>query len=305
VRDTADRLGYRPSAAARTLRTGRSGVIGLIITVCATDQFAHTDIAYFAQLIQSATTTALSHGYGLVILPTGGEHEWASVLVDGAIVLDPEPTDPVLAELRRRGVPVVTDGREPDPALVGTSGGGCVDHDRVGGIRTVLDHMAAAGAHRIGLIGGTGNDPYTRECMAAYSGWCQSRGQAPIVECFQAPSIRDGALAAKRILTRQPRPDAVFGIYDACGSDLLAAARSANLRVPDDVLIACCSESDAYAAVDPPVTTLSLNPRACAATAVSLLVDAIEERAPRAVSRTLPTELVTRESTRPHRADAG
>src|SRR5689334_8171764 len=70
VRDTADRLGYRPSAAARTLRTGRSGVIGLIITVCATDQFAHTDIAYFAQLIQSATTTALSHGYGLVILLT-------------------------------------------------------------------------------------------------------------------------------------------------------------------------------------------------------------------------------------------
>src|SRR5918912_2775206 len=83
VRDTADRLGYRPSAAARTLRTGRSGLIGLMLTTYGDEPFTFTEIAYFAQATSAATSAALRHGYGLVVLPTTSHEVWASVALDG------------------------------------------------------------------------------------------------------------------------------------------------------------------------------------------------------------------------------
>src|SRR5690606_9590863 len=48
VRTVADRLGYRPSAAARTLRTGKSGLIGLTVTTYGEEPFTFTEFAYFA-----------------------------------------------------------------------------------------------------------------------------------------------------------------------------------------------------------------------------------------------------------------
>lgn len=291
VREIADRLGYRPSAAARTLRTGRSGLIALMLTT----PFTFTEVAYFAQMTTAATSAALDRGYGLVVLPTAAQVDvWASVALDGAIVLDPLPDDPVLAEMHRRGVPVVTDGREVGPQL----SNGWVDNDHIAGVRAVLDHLAEAGARRIGLLGGTTGDNYTQESMAAYRAWCAERGQEPVLECFTLPDRKESVVAAHRILMREDRPDAVYGIYDPSGGDLVSAARTLGLRVPEDVMVACCSENNAYASVDPPVTTLSLRPEACGTTAVELLIDAIEHPDGRRAQRLVPSTLVVRASTR-------
>jgi DNA-binding LacI/PurR family transcriptional regulator len=293
VRETADRLGYRPSAAARTLRTGRSGLIGLMLTAYGEEPFTFTEVAYFSQVASAATATALERGYGLVILPAASPSEvWASVALDGAIVLDPVPADPVLAELRRRGVPVITDGREVGPS----TSAGWVDNDHTAAVHRVLDHLAGQGARRVGLVGGTNQDSYTQECMSAYLSWCAGRGQEPVSECHQARDPSAAAQAAQRILRREPRPDAVFGIYDTAGTDLLRAARALDLSVPSDLLVACCSESEAYATTEPPVTTLSLSPRACGSTAVDLLIDAIEAPEAYPSQRMIPSELLIRAS---------
>lgn len=66
VREVADRLGYRPSAAARTLRTGRSGLIGLTVTTYGEEPFTFTEFAYFAEMARAATSAALARGYALV-----------------------------------------------------------------------------------------------------------------------------------------------------------------------------------------------------------------------------------------------
>jgi DNA-binding LacI/PurR family transcriptional regulator len=291
VRETADRLGYRPSAAARTLRTGKSGLIGLMLTT----PFTFTEVAYFAQMTTSATSTALDMGYGLVVVPTASQFDvWASVALDGAIVLDPLPDDPVLGELHRRGIPIVTDGREVGPQL----SNGWVDNDHTAGTFKVLDHLVEAGARQIGMIGGTTSDNYTQESMAAYRTWCALHNQEPIIECFTLPDRRDSSIAAHRMLMREERPDAVYGIYDPSGGDLLEAARALNLRVPHDLMVACCSENSGYATVDPPVTTLSLQPGACGASAVELLIDAMEHPGLGQGQRLMPSSLVVRASTR-------
>lgn len=112
VREVADRLGYRPSAAARTLRTGKSGLIGLTVTTYGEEPFTFTEFAYFAEMARAATSAALARGYALVILPATSRHDvWSNVALDGTVVIDPSDHDPVVTELVRQGLPVVSDGR--------------------------------------------------------------------------------------------------------------------------------------------------------------------------------------------------
>ncbi|MGW8768199.1 substrate-binding domain-containing protein, partial [Streptomyces sp. NPDC055815] len=74
-------------------------------------------------------------------------------------------------------------------------------------------------------------------------------------------------------------------------------ARRYGLRVPDDLLIVCCSESTVYATTEPPITTLSLKPRRIGTAVVQLLIDAIEgvgEYNPDSI--VMPYELIVRPS---------
>lgn len=299
VRAVADRLGYRPSAAARTLRTGKSGLIGLTVTTYGEEPFTFTEFAYFAEMARAATSAALARGYALVILPATSRHSafdiWSNVALDGTVVIDPSDRDPLVTELVRSGVPVVSDGR-PAGNLPVTA---WVDNDHEAAVRGLLDHLAESGARRIGLLTGTSTDTYTRLSTSAYLDWCERVGQEPVVEAYPAHDPAAGAVAADRLLARPDRPDAVYGLFDPNGTDLLAAARRYGLRVPEDLLLVCCSESSVYAGTEPPITTLSLKPGRIGNMVIQLLIDAIEgEGSPRPVEQVMPTDLIVRTSSR-------
>lgn len=297
VREVADRLGYRPSAAARTLRTGKSGLIGLTVTTYGDEPFTFTEFAYFAEMARAATSAALARGYALVILPATSRRSpvdvWSNVALDGTVVIDPSDKDPVVTELVRQGLPVVSDGR-PAGSLPVTA---WVDNDHEAAVLGILDHLAAAGARRIGLLTGTTTDTYTHLSTTAYLRWCERVGQDPVYEAYPAHDPCAGAVAADRLLARPDRPDAVYGLFDPNGTDLLAAARRYGLRVPDDLLLVCCSESTVYATTEPPITTLSLKPRRIGTAVVQLLIDAIEGvQSDQPVEQVIPTELIVRTS---------
>lgn len=293
VREVADRLGYRPSAAARTLRTGRSGLIGLTVTTYGEEPFTFTEFAYFAEMARAATSAALARGYALVILPASSRHDvWSNVALDGTVVIDPADHDPVVEELARQGVPVVSDGRPGNCPVQAW-----VDNDHEAAVLGILEHLAEAGARRIGLLTGTSTDTYTRLSTTAYLSWCERVGQEPIYETYPAHDPCAGAVAADRLLARPDRPDAVYGLFDPNGTDLLAAARRYGLRVPDDLLLVCCSERAAYASTDPPVTTLSLKPGRIGTAVVQLLIDAIEGvGGTQPIQQVMPTDLIVRTS---------
>ncbi len=297
VREVAERLGYRPSAAARTLRTGKSGLIGLTVTTYGEEPFTFTEFAYFAEMVRAATSAALARGYALVILPATSRHSpfdvWSNVALDGTVVIDPSDEDPVVSELVRSGLPVVSDGR-PSGKLPVTA---WVDNDHQEAVTGLLDHLAESGARRIGLLTGTSTDTYTRLSTTAYLDWCERAGQDPVYETYPAHDPCAGAVAADRLLARPDRPDAVYGLFDPNGTDLLAAARRYGLRVPDDLLLVCCSESSVYASTEPPITTLSLKPGRIGNTVIQLLIDAIEgidNGMP--TQQVMPTDLIVRTS---------
>ncbi|MFB6579227.1 LacI family DNA-binding transcriptional regulator [Streptomyces sp. NPDC056402] len=280
VREVAGALGYGARRGPRT-RT-----LGVAVTTYAGDAWDFVGIAYFSRLLTAATSAAHAHGYALTTLPAdrGAEPLWHTLAVDGMLLLDSPAGDPVLRALRARGLPVVFDGRPPDP----WPGDVWVDNDHTATTREVLDHLAASGARRIALHTGYGREFYTGAVTSTYEQWCAERGLAPLLIPFDPDDAAGHAFDSA--FAGPDRPDAVYCVYDPGGRQVLAAAARHGLRTPgapgapgttgklghDGLLLVCASEDPAYAEIEPAVTTVTLNPERIAASAVSVLVNLIE-----------------------------
>lgn len=270
VREVATMLGYGSRRAPRTGNT-----LGVAVTTYAGVAWNFLNVPYFAQLLTAATATAHAHGYALTILPAtcGAETPWHTLTVDGMLLLDSPTNDPVLRALRARGIPLVFDGRPVDPK----PGDIWVDNDHTTTTHEVLGHLAASGARQIALHAGHGNEHYTQAVTRAYEQWCHEHGRTPLVLTFDpydTPGHGLDAVFAARAC------DAVYTIYDSGGRQVLAAAARHGLRIPDDLLLVCASEDQAYAENDPPVSTVTLHPATIAETAVTTLVTRLSPTAP-------------------------
>ncbi|MGW5733851.1 MULTISPECIES: LacI family DNA-binding transcriptional regulator [Streptomyces] len=266
VRETATALGY-----GATVRT-RTRTIGVAVTTYPR-AWNYTEVAYFSRALTAATAAAHARGYALTTLPAdrAADDTWHSLAVDGMLIMDSPRGDPMVQALRARGIPLVFDGAPGDPR----PGDHWVDNDHVATTREVLDHLAAAGARRVALQSGNGDEHYARVVTRTYEEWCARRAVAPLVIPFDEGD--DEGHAFDEVLGRI---DAVHAVYDPGGRQLLAAAARHGLRVPEDLLLVCASEDPGYAETEPPVTTVTLDPERTARTAVSLLADLIEGERP-------------------------
>ncbi|GGY25283.1 substrate-binding domain-containing protein [Streptomyces djakartensis] len=136
---------------------------------------------------------------------------------------------------------------------------------------------------------------------------CAERDMAVLVEGYA--TLPDHVTAEReavgRLLDRDPRPDAVIGVYSDSGHDILAAARYRGLRVPRDLLVACISEDPDYATTTPPITTVSLRPDEVGEQAVDLLIALINGRRGVTRRRLVQPLLTARRSTQRSRAGSG
>ena len=296
VRAVAAELGYTPHPAARSLASGRTGLVATVVSLPGNAPLAFTEIDYYAQLMNGATRTAIERGLALVLAPsTAGPKTWGVLPLDGVIVIDPADGDPTVDMLRRRGVPIVFVGRDPN----GSAGDLVVQNDRRAATRTVLEHLAAAGADRIGLLTLRTFESFTEDCLAEYHDWIDSSGRRSIVCVTEAdstagpPAIR---AAAQAFLDDEARPDAVFCLYERLAVELLDAARARGIRVPQDLLVATISEMGMAGTTRPPLTTLEINQDQLGQLAASLLCDALDGLEVRSVLD-VPTRLIARGST--------
>jgi DNA-binding LacI/PurR family transcriptional regulator len=300
VRRIADQLGYRPNATARNLVVGRTGLLGLAVSQQSGAPLAVTDFAYFAQLMMAASTEAIANGYALVLAPGDAAlNPQAGIAVDGAIIVDPVRGDPVVAQLQRAGIAVVTAGRLP-----GGDDRACwVDNDHIAGTTSMLDHLERRGARRIALVTSALDISYTFDVEHAYRAWCAQRGAEPIVKhAAQDLTERAGYAAASELLALPEPPDAIFATYDRLAFGSLLAADARGVRVPDDLLLATtATESEAPDHARPSLTTLDLHPEEIGRSAAGLLVELLEEHEPARRHVNVPHRVIARASTRRRR----
>jgi DNA-binding LacI/PurR family transcriptional regulator len=294
VRAIAAELGYTPHPVARSLASGRTGLIATVVSVPGSAPLAFTEIDYYMALMNGATRAAIERGYALVLAPSTAE-TWGVMPLDGVIVIDPADGDLRIPTLRALGVPVVFVGRDPN----GGSADLVVQNDRGAATREVLTHLTDAGADRVALLTLRTFESFTEECIAEYRAWCEERGQRPVLHVAAGDSTAGAATyrsAAAAFLDAPDRPDAVFCLYERLGAEVVAAAAARHVRVPEDLLVVTIAEIGVATTTDPPLTTLEINQQELGAVAADVLTAALRREEPASVLD-VPTRIVARAST--------
>ena len=236
VHQAIAQLNYAPSHAARSLRSGRSRMLQLVIP--------ELDVPYFAELGRDILKYAEDRGFGVMIRQTLGSQRREQDALEGSIadyaegtILSAVQSIEHLVQLSRDHTPVVLIGE--------LSGMNVVDHigiDDVAAAAQATAHLVTRGCRRIAFIGA---DPNASLRMAELRlrGYQQALAAAGLAIdeslVFRATSYhrRDGEEAMSTLLELEPRPDGVFCATDLLALGALKAARHAGVRVPEDVAI--------------------------------------------------------------------
>lgn len=265
----AAELGYEADPAARSLRTGQSGLLGIILRPRDAARGAHEGAMTFPRLTGAVATDALDRGIALVHVPDLFDPAAARVPMDGCIVAFPYADDEVVTELMHRGTPVVL--AEVDPERPEITWAVELDHEPP--IRELLDGMAAAGGEAIALLAGTEDNAWNRAARRTYEQWSAENGRVTEVYLLYEG---DGVAGAERfvgeLLDRPQPPDAVIG---GTGRFAVGAARASELRgldVPDDLLVAALTDDGLTREHRPSITAIDLRLEDLGLAAMELLV---------------------------------
>ncbi|SEF05197.1 transcriptional regulator, LacI family [Streptomyces sp. 2112.3] len=287
-----DELGYTPNTLARSLVTSRTRSIGLAVSAISNP--------YFTEILQGVEAGALEAGYSLLITDPHDDpqHERKVVQllherrVDGMIVAPSAEPAGMVEYLARREVPTVFLDR-----LVGD------DHDQVcaentGPVRQLVEHLAALGHTRIGLVAGLPGLSTTTERVQGYREGLRACGLPFAPELLAGGnSEAAGAQDATRQLLAAPEPPtALITANNAMTIGTLRALRELGLDVPRDIALACFDDFSWADLFTPRLTAIAQPSKDIGAAAVRLLLERLAQpdRPPRTVR--LPCTFVHRTS---------
>jgi LacI family transcriptional regulator len=202
----AEELHYTPNTQARALVSGKSGMIGLIVSEITNP--------FFPELIQQFEDETVKRGYEMLIGSTNYSpsrmtqciRRMVERKVEGVAVMTFGMDEDLLLELSRRGVPVVSVGTAHEPQLTAAIE---VDHHQ--GIQEAVQHLASLGHRRIAYIRGSVDLLVGRQRQQAYVSSMAKIGiNAAEKHIFQGDHTMDGGLAAaEQIFASGPIPTAI------------------------------------------------------------------------------------------------
>ena len=295
VEEVIRRTGYAPNVAARSLVSGRSGVIGLVIP---SRVHALFEDPYFARLIQGISTASNQSGTTLSLFLFQNEEEETALyprvvtsgFLDGLIITATRMADPLLARVVGGHIPVVMIGR---PDIEGVS---YVDVDNHGGARRAATHLAGLGYQRIGMVGAPVSTTAGVDRLNGFIEGLALNGRVlhPSLRIDGDFSEASGYRAMRQLIPQHP--DAVFAASDTMALGALRALREAGIRVPQDVALMGFDGMPTSETSVPALTTIRQPVADTGARAVRVLNDLVTGVATAPVAEILPVELVVRES---------
>jgi DNA-binding LacI/PurR family transcriptional regulator len=231
VERVARELGYMPNASARTLRTQRSRVLGVVLPTLLNPAFA--------ECLQGIAETAVAGGYAIIPVTTGYEldeeersvNQLMASSVDGLILVVSNPSSSVaLQRLRSAAMPfVLAYNRHPAHA--------CVSVDGEKASADVVALLATLGHRRIAMVSGT--LAASDRAQQRYRGFLTGMETAGLraQPLWEVPFVETAVETLRAFLQAPSRPTAIF-----CSNDLLAircirAAHRTGLRVPHDLTV--------------------------------------------------------------------
>lgn len=277
VIDAAAELGYSADAIARSLRSSRLGVLGLVIRPLDTlDSYLPAGVDYFVRFAGAAAVEALDRGFGLMLVrdPTTHNVPGVAMAVDGYIIADPVAHDPVIDLLNRHAIPLVTVGRDIErPSFTDWVGAGSTADTLA-----VMAHLSDRGARRIALLTGTDANAWNCDSEIAYRAWAGEHGQEALVYRRDETLGEEGGRELAGVLMGEHGlvSDAVYCLTGRHAAGLAAGLQQAGLSVPADVMIVAGSDSEQTRRSTPPITSVDLAPEITAQAAVDFLISRLD-----------------------------
>jgi len=286
-------LNYVPNSHARTLVSGRSRIIGVIVS----------DITnpFFPELLRSFETLAAEKQYDLIVTSTDYETTRMTAClrrmlerkVDGVAMMTSEMDLGVIKELSRRGVPIVF----MDVGQVGPK----MSHvmiDYGNGVRQAVDHLAGLGHKRMAFISGPLELHSARTRRQAFLEGMRGHGIEPDKKLVRegTHTAEGGREAMTALLRLSKRPTAVVCSNDWTAIGALNAIAAAGLRVPQDISLVGFDDIPLASYTNPPLTSVRMSASDVGTVAFRALFGLVSGERVEGDVYQIPTELIARAS---------
>jgi len=237
VQDRVRELNYTPNLAARSLVTGKTHLVGLVVP-----DLLHT---FFAQIARTLSIELLKKGYCLIISTSDEDPDLEERTVnhllarslDALIVASASTTPAMFERIQKQGTPLILIDRcflGLVSHYVGT------DDEMIGTLAT--QHLIEMGCKRIAHLQG----PATSPGIGRLQGYLKTLAKFKIKSLpeyvsaqgtVDVQSSESGASRMRQLLSLTPRPDGVFSYNDPMAIGAIRAILDSGLRVPEDVAV--------------------------------------------------------------------
>jgi DNA-binding LacI/PurR family transcriptional regulator len=297
--DIALQLGYHPSVAARSLKTNRSQVLGVIVS--------HIADPYFSEILQGIDEIAQESGYSLfiasaqydplrvdTIVQTMREHR-----VDGVILCSPFFTPEQSRQLNSYNIPIVALNNQATESFCFA-----IYHDDFDGSKQVCRHLVNLGHTRIAYLGNALSGRTTQE---RFSGFKQALEEAglPVRKEYvievSGNSAEHGMEGLDYFLNLTERPSGLICYNDWMAVGVLRGLHQAGIKVPGDMSVTGFDNIMLSGYTQPPLTTFDQPKRFLGAEAARMMLEQLRShkdatpREPKTIR--LQGRLVIRQST--------
>lgn len=291
-----EQLNYFPNTHARSLVSGRSRILGIIVE--------NITNPFFPELIQCFEEIAVAHGYEILVSSSSSDPAVLTTCVrrmierkvEGVAMLTFGEEEPVLDQLSFHEIPIVLAEFRLENPKTSTI---LLDYET--GIRAAVDHLAGLGHSKIAYLAGPHNihSAITREnnfrtAMEAAGLPTQKKW---VIECDH--TLKGGVAGFDRLQSLATRPTAILCSNDMTAIGVLRAAYMKGLRVPEDLSVVGLDDIDFAEFTLPPLTTIRLSRGDLARAAFEALRQQAEEASQPDMQREflVSTSLVLRGST--------
>lgn len=274
VWQAVEQLNYFPNTHARTLVSGHSRLLGIIVE--------NITNPFFPELVQSFEEISVAHGYEILVSSSNSNPEVLTRCVrrmlerkvDGVAVMTFGEEEPVIDKLVENDIPMVlAEFRTKNPRI------STIVMDYASGIRLAIQHLVDLGHKKIAFLAGPHklHSALTRE--TDFRAMMQKAGleidSEHVIECDH--TLKGGVVGFQKLQALRNRPTAILCSNDMTAIGVQRAAYMAGMRVPQDLSVIGLDDIDFAEFTLPPLTTIRLSRVDLARSAFEALRQQIEE----------------------------
>lgn len=261
VVEAAARLGYTPNQSGRSLRRGRTGAVGFMLTLDH-DSATHGD-QFFMGLFEGIQAGLAQMGFDLVVLlARPGEDQLEALrrsvsrgIADGWLLSATQRHDPRIDLLADLGIPFATLGRSASDGAQPW-----IDLDFEGLVRQAMDRFAAAGHRRIGLIAPPASVNNSFIVIDAYRSSLDAAGIPfdPRLIHQDGDDERDGEVAVRELMDLPDPPTAVLAMGETIPAGFYKGLRARGITPGRDVSVIGARANPFTEALSPTLSCFTL-----------------------------------------------